>query len=110
MPNTNTDTDVLERTKKVYKPADPSMYDVIIFNDDKTPMEVVVKVLVEAFDKDLGTAMQIMLLVHNSDKGLVGTYAMEEAYDRVDKADAIVSECESIFGISIPLTMTVEEH
>ena len=99
-----------QKKKKSYKITTPPMYDVFIYNDDKTPMDVVVKILCEAFDKDLATAFHIMLAVHSSDKGVVGTYSMEEAYARVEKADEIIEECEVLFGFTIPLQLTVESH
>ena len=50
---------VLERRTQKVKP--PQMYQVVLLNDDYTPMEFVVLVIQEFFNKDLETATQIML-------------------------------------------------
>ena len=50
---------VLEREKQQLKP--PSMYQVLLLNDDYTPMEFVVAILQEYFSKDREAATQIML-------------------------------------------------
>lgn len=103
-------TELLEKTRTVYKPSEPDLFDVFIHNDDVTPMEVVVAVLIEAFDKPLPMAVTLMMDVHTSDKGLVGIYPMEEAYSRVDKAFEIIDEFKSNYDLRIPLQLTVEEH
>ena len=57
----------------------PSMYNVILLNDDYTPMEFVVIVLEKFFNKAQGEAMQIMLHVHKKGLGVCGTYTYEVA-------------------------------
>ena len=57
------DGTVLERQEKELKP--PSMYKVVLLNDDFTPMEFVVMIVQEYFNKDRETATQIMLTIHN---------------------------------------------
>jgi ATP-dependent Clp protease adaptor protein ClpS len=61
---------VLERQEKALKP--PSMYKVVLLNDDFTPMEFVVMVVQEYFNKDRETATQIMLKVHREGRGVCG--------------------------------------
>ena len=65
--------DTKSKTKK------PSMYNVIILNDDYTPMEFVVLVLEKFFNKKQEEAMQIMLHVHKNGIGVCGTYTFEVA-------------------------------
>lgn len=98
------DSNVLEKTETTSVPKHPEMYDVIIYNDDITPMDAVIIILMEAFGKDIASAIQLMMQVHTSDKGLVGTYSMEEAYKRLDVADDLKAE------MNVPLIITVEEH
>ena len=57
----------------------PSMYNVILLNDDYTPMEFVVSVLEKFFNKKQEEAMQIMLHVHKNGIGVCGTYTYEVA-------------------------------
>ena len=58
---------VLERKTQKTKP--PQMYQVVMLNDDYTPMEFVVVVIQEFFNKDRETATQIMLKIHLDGKG-----------------------------------------
>ena len=57
----------------------PSMYNVILLNDDYTPMEFVVFILEKFFNKQQEEAMQIMLHVHKKGIGICGTYTYEVA-------------------------------
>ncbi len=105
MSRTNTDSDVLERVKTSHVSKRPDMYDVIMYNDDVTPMDAVVIILMEAFQKDLMSALAIMMSIHTSDKGLIGTYSMEEAYSKLEVAEKLKVELE------VPsLLITVEKH
>jgi ATP-dependent Clp protease adaptor protein ClpS len=58
---------VLERVPQKVKP--PQMHQVVLLNDDYTPMEFVVVVIQEFFSKDRETATQIMLKIHLEGKG-----------------------------------------
>tara|TARA_B100001971_G_C17714697_1_gene298198 strand:- start:104 stop:439 length:336 start_codon:yes stop_codon:yes gene_type:complete len=57
----------------------PSMYKVILLNDDYTPMEFVVYVLQKCFNKNQEEATQIMLHVHQKGIGICGVYTYEVA-------------------------------
>jgi len=61
----------------------PSMYEVILLNDDYTPMEFVVDVLIRYFNKDIEQANQIMMHVHRNGKGLCGIYPFDIAETKV---------------------------
>lgn len=60
------------------------MYQVTLLNDDYTPMEFVVAIIQEYFNKDRETAMQIMLKVHTDGKGVCGVYSKDVALTKVD--------------------------
>ncbi len=64
---------------------EPSLYKVILHNDDYTTMEFVISVLVEIFRKSLIEAEQLMLTVHKSKSALVGMYTKEVAEMKVDQ-------------------------
>ena len=70
-------TGVITRTEP--KTRKPSLYKVLLLNDDYTPMEFVVQVLVGVFHKNDNEATQIMLNVHNNGVGVCGEYTAEVA-------------------------------
>ena len=74
---------VLERRTERVKP--PSMYQVLMLNDDYTPMEFVVVVIQEFFGKDLAAATQIMLKIHLDGRGVCGVYPKDIAATKVDQ-------------------------
>jgi ATP-dependent Clp protease adaptor protein ClpS len=54
-------------------------YNVVLINDDYTPMEFVVEVLQEFFYKDHATAVQLMMEVHTMGRAVCGTFTLEIA-------------------------------
>lgn len=77
------DSVVLERRTQRTQP--PQMYQVVLLNDDYTPMEFVVIVIQEFFSKDRETATQIMLKIHLDGKGICGVYSRDVAATKVDQ-------------------------
>lgn len=77
------DSVVLERRTQRVQP--PQMYQVVLLNDDFTPMEFVVQVIQEYFSKDRETATQIMLKIHLEGKGVCGVYSRDVASTKVDQ-------------------------
>ena len=61
----------------------PSMYKVLMLNDDYTPMEFVVHVLERFFSKTREEATRIMLHVHQKGVGVCGVYTFEVAETKV---------------------------
>jgi ATP-dependent Clp protease adaptor protein ClpS len=57
----------------------PSLYRVILLNDDYTPMEFVIEVLKIFFGMDAEKATQVMLKVHTEGKGVCGVYTRDIA-------------------------------
>ena len=74
---------VLERKTQKTKP--PQMYQVVMLNDDYTPMEFVVVVIQEFFNKDRETATQIMLKIHLDGKAICGVYSRDVAATKVEQ-------------------------
>jgi len=70
-------------TKTRPKTKKPSMWRVILMNDDYTPMEFVVSILMGIFKKTAEEATQIMLNVHQSGIGTCGVYTFEVAETKV---------------------------
>jgi ATP-dependent Clp protease adaptor protein ClpS len=76
-PATSTITKVKPKTKR------PSLYRVLILNDDYTPMEFVILVLEKFFQKDAEAATKIMLHVHHHGLGECGIFTYEIAETKV---------------------------
>ena len=76
-----TNTGVIEKVKP--KTKKPSMYKVIMLNDDYTPMEFVVHVLERFFSKTRDEATKIMLHVHQQGVGICGVFSYEIAETKV---------------------------
>ena len=80
----------------------PSMYQVIMLNDDYTPMEFVVHVLEKFFNLDRNTATRIMLEVHTHGKGVCGIFTHEIAETKVSQVNDYARDNEH------PLLCTLE--
>ena len=73
---------VVERQAARTEP--PRLYQVVLLNDDYTPMEFVVMVLQEYFTHDLETATQIMLKIHHEGRGVCGVFTKDVAATKVE--------------------------
>ncbi|MBW7945845.1 MAG: ATP-dependent Clp protease adapter ClpS [Sphingomonadaceae bacterium] len=74
-----TDTGVATKTKK------PSLYKVLMLNDDYTPMEFVVETLRRFFRMSTEDATRVMLHVHHKGVGLCGVFTYEVAETKVNQ-------------------------
>lgn len=70
---------VLDREEQKQELEPPKKYKVVLLNDDFTPMDFVVDILVRLFGKARDQAAKIMLDVHNKGKGIAGVYSHEIA-------------------------------
>lgn len=95
------ESDVQEEEKTQVKP--PSMYKVILNNDDYTPMDFVIEVLQKFFSMDLEKATQLMLTVHYEGKAICGTFTAEVAETKVAQVMMYAREHEH------PLLCTMEK-
>lgn len=73
---------VVERKKARTKP--PVLFQVVLLNDDYTPMEFVVMVLQQYFQRDLETSTHIMLKIHHEGRGVCGVYPKDIAATKVE--------------------------
>ncbi|HAR43508.1 MAG TPA: ATP-dependent Clp protease adapter ClpS [Bdellovibrionales bacterium] len=80
----------------------PPKFAVLLLNDDYTTMEFVVEVLKRFFGKKEEDAMQVMLSVHHSGKGLAGIYSRDIAETKASQVQ------EYARGHGFPLLCTVE--
>ena len=72
-----TDVTIEEKIKVVI--SEPKRWKVILLNDDSTPMEFVVSLLMEVFRHNESTAHDVMLQIHETGSGIAGTYSFEIA-------------------------------
>jgi ATP-dependent Clp protease adaptor protein ClpS len=82
-PSKKDDSETGVITKSRTKTQKPSMYKVLLLNDDYTPMEFVVHVLEAFFNKSTEDAHRIMLHVHQKGVGICGVYTFEVAETKV---------------------------
>jgi ATP-dependent Clp protease adaptor protein ClpS len=84
------------------KTEEPSLFKVLLHNDDYTTMEFVVWVLASVFNMPEEQAIQVMLNVHLQGVGVAGIYTFEVAEMKVEKTIALAREQE------FPLLATLE--
>lgn len=81
----------------------PSLFRVVLLNDDYTPMEFVVQVLQKIFSMDRSNATRVMLEVHTKGKGVCGVYTFEIAETKVAQVTGLAQQQQH------PLLCTMEE-
>ena len=83
---------------------EPRRFKVVIYNDDFTTMDFVVKVLTVVFHKTQAEAEALMLQVHRSQSATVGIYTYDIAQSKVKKATRMARE------EGFPLRLEVKEE
>lgn len=78
-----------EATRTVTEIKFPDRFNVVLVNDDFTPMEFVIQLLIEIFNRTTVQAKEIMLTVHDKGKGVAGTYGLEIAEQKQQEATMI---------------------
>ena len=74
-------TDIATETRVKIK--EPSLYKVVLQNDDFTPMEFVIQVLMQIFAMDEPTAHKVTMQIHNEGRGVCGVFSKEVAETKV---------------------------
>jgi ATP-dependent Clp protease adaptor protein ClpS len=98
---TDTGGAVKERVKVQKK--EPTLYKVVLLNDDYTTMEFVVEVLMSVFQKTASEAYQIMMHVHVNGRGIAGVYPWEVAETKAETVISLARES------GFPLQAVTEE-
>ena len=68
-----------DATKTITEIKYPDRFNVVLLNDDFTPMEFVIQLLVEVFNTSIEEAKEVMIKVHEEGKGIAGMYGLEIA-------------------------------
>ena len=76
--------DLLDKEKVRLEP--PKKFNVVFYNDDYTPMDFVMAVLIKVFRHNVMSAYEIMMNVHETGKGIAGTYPKGIAQTKVRQA------------------------
>jgi ATP-dependent Clp protease adaptor protein ClpS len=98
--NTGADT-FIETQKKV---TEPPMYKVLLHNDDYTPREFVVEILMSIFSKSMNSAINLMWHVHKNGIGLIEIYTHQVAETKIKQTTALAREH------GFPLKTTMEQE
>ena len=94
------DVTVKEKDRVAY----PSMYDVIFLNDDYTPMDFVIHILMSLFGHDELTAQNVTHRIHDNGQGVAGSYFLEIAEQKASEATLMSRQNE------FPLQIKVVKH
>ena len=94
MATEQSDSATILKTKKKVETQKPDMYNVIVLNDDYTTMEFVVEVLMKFFNKDAVNAQRIMIEIHETGVGEVGTYTYDIAQSKIQQVHSFAKEHE----------------
>lgn len=101
MPNPHSNTK--ERTRTQFR--EPLKYNVWIYNDDFTPMDFVVLLLMKVFRKTEMDAMQLMLKVHHSEKAVAGSYSLDIAKSKAAQATVLARQNGYPLRVEVDLSL-----
>ena len=82
---------------------EPALFNVVLLNDDYTPMQFVIDVLETLFQKSPSEAYRVMMQVHLSGRGIAGVYPWEVAETKVESLVSLAREAGH------PLQATIED-
>ena len=71
---------------------EPSMYRVLLHNDDYTTMDFVVEILMTVFNKSMEESIQIMMSVHRQGIGICGFYTFEVAETKMNSVHTLAQK------------------
>lgn len=78
-----------DATKTITEIKYPDRFNVVLLNDDFTPMEFVIQLLVEVFNTSIEEAKEVMIKVHEEGKGVAGMYGLEIAEQKQQESTII---------------------
>jgi ATP-dependent Clp protease adaptor protein ClpS len=97
-------TDIKTEEKTVVRLSPPKMWKVLLMNDDHTPMEFVIELLMGLFGHNEERSKEITIEIHNTGSGIAGVYPYEIAEQRGVEATSVARANGS------PLRIQVEEE
>lgn len=100
----STENETVVKEKTLVQISPPSFFKVIFLNDDATPMEHVIALLITIFGHDQESATDVTLEIHNTGSGVAGVYSFEIAEQKALEATEISR------GNNYPLRIKVERE
>jgi len=97
----STDTEIVLDEKISLDIKEPKKYRVLLLNDDTTPMDFVVGILIEIFKHTASTAETITMKIHNEGSGVVGIYSHEIA--EMKAAETVNSARNQGFSLQVKI-------
>ena len=97
------ETEGTVRERVTPKKQDPTLYKVVLINDDYTTMEFVIHVLETVFQQSPAEAYRVMMNVHVNGRGIAGVYPWEVAETKVETVTSLAREA------GYPLRAALEE-
>src|SRR5687767_6197657 len=95
------DSNVVTESKPNTKLKRPTLYKVLLHNDNYTTRDFVVAVLREVFHKSETDAVQIMLHVHNHGVGVAGVYTFDVAQTKIRRTEQLARQAEFPLRVSM---------
>ena len=98
---TQSNVQVEEKIKMVVK--EPGKYAVVYLNDEKTPMDFVIKMLIEHFQYNKEQAYKMMNDIHENGKGIVAIYPFEIAEQKATEVKVAATQLKYPLQVKIEL-------
>jgi ATP-dependent Clp protease adaptor protein ClpS len=95
------ETKTVIKKKKKTKTINVRSWNVIFYNDEKTPMEYVVSILIKLFNYSTDNAHTVMLKIHETGKAVVATYTFEIAEQKA--AETITNARTNGFPLKVEI-------
>lgn len=93
--------DTLLKNKSKTKIKEPKKYKVVMYNDDFTPMDFVVDILIHIFHKSNEEAVNLMMSIHKGTKAVVGTYSYDIAKTKAEQSMSLAREAGYPFRVKV---------
>lgn len=101
--STETIEKIIEETQEQEEVKEPSKFQVIFHNDDKTTFDFVIYILMTVFKKTQQEAIDLTLRVHEKGSAVAGVYTFQIAEMKIDESTHLAQQA------GFPLTLTAEE-
>lgn len=103
MINSANETEVSSTTQNILELNEPKRFYVVMHNDNETPFDFVIKVLVDLYHHDPQTSEDLANKIHIEQKAIVGMYNLEIAEQKVEETIRVSR------GSGYPLTVSLEQ-